>query len=78
MSTAPGTDFWICLYGVGVLLLGLCFLSGFSANVMVACCLFSWPVQLVCSQGMPADVGSWDTDMSWVKEGLEEKVFAIH
>ena len=30
--------------------------------------LFFWPVQLICSQGIPACVGCWDYVMSWEKE----------
>lgn len=36
---------------------------------MSVCCLFPWPAQLVCSQGMPAGGGGWDTGVSWEKEG---------
>ena len=69
MSVGLGADFWICLFWVDVLFLGFCFLSGFFQHAMVLCCLFFWPVQLACSWGMHADVGGWDTGMSWGKEG---------
>lgn len=45
------------------------FLSYFSENLMVACCLLSWPVHLMCSQRMPADSGDWVIGMSWEKKG---------
>lgn len=31
--------------------------------------MFSWPAQLVCSQGMPTGSRGWDTGMIWEKEG---------
>lgn len=49
---------------MGVLFLILCFLSRLSKSVIVVYCL-SWPSQLVCSQGMPAGIGSWDTVVGW-------------
>lgn len=30
--------------------------------------LFPWPAQLVCSQGMPADLEGWGNEMSWRKD----------
>lgn len=44
------------------------FLFEFSETVMSVCCLFSWVVHLVCSPGMPAAVGSWDSVMSCGKK----------
>lgn len=44
------------------------FLSGFSESVIAVCFLFSWPIQLVCSWGMPASIGGWDAGMNWGKE----------
>lgn len=46
---------------MGVLFLGLCFVFGFSESMMVVCCLFYWLAQLVCSQGIVAGVGGYDT-----------------
>lgn len=59
---------------MGILLLGFCFPSGFLKNVVAACCLISWPAQLVCSQGMPAGGEGWDTGMSWEKKGWERRL----
>lgn len=56
-----------CLCWVDVLFLDFCFLSGFSESVAM-CCLFSWPAQLVCSQGMFAGVGGWDVVISGERE----------
>lgn len=33
--------------------------------MMAVFCLFFWPDQLVCSQGMPAGMGGGVTGMSW-------------
>ena len=30
--------------------------------------LFPWPAQLVCSQGMPANLEGWDNEMSQRKD----------
>ena len=64
MIICLGTDFWVWLCCLGVLFFGSCFLSGFSESVMAVCCLFYLPAQLVCSQGMPASVGSWDVSQA--------------
>lgn len=58
-------DFCICLCWVSTLSLDFLFLSGFSESVVVVYYLFSQPVQLVCSQGLPPGIGTWDTLMSW-------------
>lgn len=59
--TGLGTDFWICLCWVDVLVFGFCFLPGVLESWMAVCCLFSWPTQLVGSQWTPDGVGGWDT-----------------
>lgn len=53
--------------------MGVLFLSGFSESVMAVCCLFFWPVQLGCSQGMPVVVECWDIRIGWVKEGWRKR-----
>lgn len=74
-----GADFWICLSWLGVQFLGFCFFSGLSVSVMVVYCLFSWPVQLVCSQEKPTcccwRLSNWN---ELGKERLKKKVFVIH
>lgn len=60
MIIGLGTDFLVYICWLGVLFLDLCFFSGILGTVMSVCCLLNWPTQLVCSQGMPADVGVWD------------------
>lgn len=53
------------VYGwFGVLSLGFCFISRFSDSVVAVFCLFSWPIQLLCSEGMSADFGGWDIELS--------------
>ena len=52
-----GADFWFCLCWVGVFFLGFCLLSGFWDSVMALCCPFFCFAQLMCSQGMPGDIG---------------------
>lgn len=47
MILGLGIDFWVYLCWVCVLLLGFCFLSEFSENVLSVCCLFYWPVWLI-------------------------------
>lgn len=69
-----GTNFWICLFWVGVLFLHLCFLSGVLKSLNAVCCPFFWPVQLLLSsQGMPADAGSWVAGMGWDKEHWKKR-----
>lgn len=61
-------------------LLGECFLHWslfpprISESVIVLCCLFSWPVQQVCSQGM-STVVCWDSGIIWKKEGWRRIYF---
>lgn len=56
---------------MGVLFLLFCFLFGVLENglLVTVCCLFTWPVHLVYSEGMPADVGDRVTGMIWRREG---------
>lgn len=53
---------------MGVLFFDFPFISGFLENVNVECHLFSSPVQLMCSQGMPPGIVFWIIVMSWDKE----------
>lgn len=41
-------------------------------------CLFSWPVQLMCSQGMPAAVGGWVTGIRMEKGGWRKRCLFFH
>lgn len=68
MIIGLGANFLVCLCWVSVLFIGFCFLSGFSESLMAVCCLFYWPAQLMCSQGMPAGAGGWDTVMNGGRE----------
>lgn len=45
-----------------VLFLDFCFFSELE-NGMAVCCLFSWQVLMVCSEGRPAIVRGYDTGM---------------
>lgn len=77
MIIGLGFDLTICLCWAGILLFGLCFLSGVLLSVMAVCCVFSWPALLVCSQGMLAGVGSWDTGMIWRKGGWRRSLLSL-
>lgn len=55
----------ICLCWVGVLFPSFFSLSGFSETLMTVSYLFYWPAQLLCSQGIPVDIGGWNNGMSW-------------
>jgi hypothetical protein len=44
---------------------------------MILCGLFSQSGQLIYSQGMPANVGGWDTGMIWGRERQSRKIFVM-
>lgn len=63
-----GSDF------VGWELCSLVFVSSLDFwRVMAVCYLFSCPAALVHSQGMPTDIGGWNTGMSWEREDGRRK-----
>ena len=39
--------------------------------------LFPWPVQMVCSQAMPASVEGWVTGMNWGKDCWKRPLLSI-
>lgn len=59
-----GFDFIGCVFCVLVFASSL----GFSESVMSVCYLFYWSAQLVCSKGMTAGVGGWDSARSQERE----------
>lgn len=58
---------------MSVLFFGFLLLSGLPETVMVGYSLFSWPVEQMYSQAMPAGIGVWDAVMSWRKESWRRK-----
>lgn len=68
MMNRQCASFWINLCCMGVLFLGLCFLSGLSESVMAVSWLFFCPLELACSHRMPAAVGGWEIGKNWRKK----------
>lgn len=76
-STVCRAAVWICTCWVSVLFLGFSFFPGFFESILPVCCLFPWLAQVVCSEGMAADIGSWDTGMSWGKESWKRSLYPL-